>query len=190
MNENDDHIEDRLLAQRILNGDVNAFGEIIKSTRALVGSIVFKMTANSADGADLIQDVYLKAFKNLKTFKFESRLSTWIARIAYNTCLNFIKKKTPGLPDTIDNSADNTVENANSTEAYLDEKELKTILTSEIEKLPLVYKTIINLYHQEQLSYNEIGTIMGLPEGTVKSYLFRARKLLKNNISAIYNYTP
>ena len=71
-------------------------------------------------------------------------------------------------------------------EINISKKELTFILKSEIENLPPVYKTLITLYHNEELSYEEIKEITGLPEGTLKSYLFRARKTLKENLLAKY----
>ena len=75
---------------------------------------------------------------------------------------------------------------SNETEALIRQRELSTILNEGIEKLPPVYKTLIALFHNEELSYGEIGQVTGLPEGTVKSYLFRARKALKNNLLLTY----
>ncbi|MGU3377528.1 RNA polymerase sigma factor, partial [Chryseobacterium sp. M5A1_1a] len=130
-------------------------------------------------------------FKNLKQFKFQSKLSTWIGQIAYNTCLNYLEKKKMILLDY--NFSDETQEEVleklaqqinsdNETEKQIFQKELSEILTTEIEKLPPIYKVLLNLYHQEELSYSEISQITQLPEGTVKNYLFRARKALKISV--------
>lgn len=179
---------DRYLLEKVLDGDHSAFSIIIRNTERLVAQIVFKMISNTEDRKDISQDIYLKTFKNLKQFKFQSKLSTWIGQIAYNTCLNYLEKKKMVLLDY--NFSDETQEEVleklaqqinsdNETEKQIFQKELSEILTTEIEKLPPIYKVILNLYHQEELSYSEISQITQLPEGTVKNYLFRARKTLK-----------
>lgn len=161
----------------------------------MVAQIVFKMISNSDDRKDIAQDIYLKVFKKLPGFKFQSKLSTWIAQISYNTCFDHLRKKKLTLPGNIYESDDNvpdTIKNRSPIDTGLKadiltmHKDLSAILKSEIEKLSPVYKTLITLYHNEELSYEEIGQITGLPAGTVKNYLFRARKSLKNSL--LLNY--
>lgn len=174
---------DRILVEKVLAGDKGAFGNIIKNTEALVAQVIYKMVNNLEDRRDLAQEVYLKAYKNIKNFRFESKLSTWIARIAYNTCINYLEKKKLLLRDDLE------VENnqmAYTPGLALDLKERSLIITAAIEKLPPVLKTLITLYHHEDLSYAEIQQITELPEGTIKSYLFRARKALKENLLQHY----
>ena len=189
---------DYILVDRVLSGDTNAFSIIITNTERLVAQIVFKMISNNEDKKDIAQDIYLKAFKNLSSFKYQSKLSTWIGTIAYNTCLNHIGKKKLVFIDTtfkLENDCEEELEiinskaqtiSTNDTYNLIFQKELSEILTSEIEILSPVYKTLITLYHNEELSYSEISQITSLPEGTVKNYLFRARKMLKDSILRKY----
>jgi len=173
------------LVDKVLGGDTSAFAVIIKNTEALVAQIVFKMINNPDDRKDMAQDIYLKIYKNLAGFKFGSKLSTWIAQVSYNTCLDYTRKKKLSLPGTIEeNELDAPL--SDETDALVHQRELSTILNEGIEKLPPVYKTLIVLYHNEELSYEEIVQVTGLPVGTVKSYLFRARKALKNNLLLTY----
>ena len=189
---------DHILVHKVLSGDTNAFSIIISNTERLVAQIVFKMISNNEDKKDIAQDIYLKAFKNLSSFKYQSKLSTWIGTIAYNTCLNHIGKKKLVFIDTtfkLENDCEEELEiinskaqtiSTNDTYNLIFQKELSEILTSEIEILSPVYKTLITLYHNEELSYSEISQITSLPEGTVKNYLFRARKMLKDSILRKY----
>src|SRR5690348_15612938 len=85
--------DDKLLVHRTLGGDARAFGIIVKNTEKLVAQIVYKMIPVEEDRKDLAQDIYLKAYKRLNTFKFQAKLSTWIAQIAYNTCYDWLEKK-------------------------------------------------------------------------------------------------
>ena len=175
--------QDRILIGKVLAGDADAFGTVIKNTEGLVAQIVYKMIGNKEDRRDIAQDVYLKAYKNISSFRSESKLSTWIARIAYNTCLNHLEKKKLLLMDDMEF----TEKLASNTTAFvLDQKESSVIVSAAIEKLPPILKTLITLYHTEDLSYAEIQQITNLPEGTIKSYLFRARKALKENLLQRY----
>ncbi|WP_183565425.1 RNA polymerase sigma factor [Mucilaginibacter sp. SP1R1] len=189
--QNENILADQRLVKAVLNGDRNAFGLIIKQTEGLVAQITFKMISSPGDRKDIAQDVFLKVFKNLPGFKFKSKLSTWIGQIAYNTCLHYIEKKKLVLSDNFGKDgelpADHISEDLqNGTEEILFNKELAGILHLEIERLKPLYKMLISLYHQEDLSYAEIAEITSLPEGTVKNYIFRARKALKENIQLKY----
>lgn len=196
-NKTDNNFTDQYLISKVLSGDTNAFGNIIKATERLVAQIVFKMIANAEDRKDIAQDIYLKAFNKLAGFKYQSKLSTWIAQVAYNTCLDYLAKRKLVLPgelhesagaeeDAFESMGKESLFKANNLEKAITRKELAGILQSEIDKLPPVYKTLITLYHNEEMSYEEIAQITALPGGTVKSYLSRARKALKEGL--LLNY--
>ena len=183
---------DHHLVERVLSGDSIAFGIIVNNTENLVARIVFDTIDNESDRKDIAQDIYLKVYQKLPTFKFQSKLSTWIAQISYNTCIDHLRKRKLVLPDNKFEETDSGPENerldiltiaqgisAGSADAVIIEKNISEILQAGISKLPVLYKTLITLYHNEELSYEEMGHITGLPGGTVKSYLFRARKELK-----------
>jgi RNA polymerase sigma factor (sigma-70 family) len=185
MSNEGNHLSDKVIVTNILNGDIQGFAVVVKNTEKLVTQIVRKMTTHEDDQKDLVQDIYLKAYQHLPSFQFKSKLSTWIANIAYNTTINYLqKKKIPliGMETTIENElivAENAALATIQTEAV-------AILTKEIDKLPPLYKTLITLYHLEELPNKEIAAITNLPEGTIKSYLYRARKMLKDNITHHY----
>jgi RNA polymerase sigma factor (sigma-70 family) len=196
---NDKDLTDRQLVERVLAGQTHAFETIIKITKGLVAQITFKMIHNNEDRQDIAQEVYLKAFNQLGNFRFQAKLSTWIGQITYNTCLNYLEKNRIVLIatdneetheealDGISSCADSRLLNA--TESTVLKNEIAGILAKVIEDLPPLYKTLITLYHSEGLSYTEIGQITELPEGTVKNYLFRARKSLKEKLLRNYRIT-
>lgn len=182
---------DKELVKKVLEGNSSAFKTIISNTQGLVIQITYKMIRNAEDRKDILQEVYLKVYDKLASFKFNSKLSTWIGTITYNTCLNFLQKKKIPVLNVVDDEGnepwETIVSNAssfdnNNTESYLFKKERSKILETEIDKLPPLYKTILTLYHQKELSYKEISVITELPEGTLKNYLFRARKQLKESL--------
>jgi RNA polymerase sigma-70 factor (ECF subfamily) len=147
------------------------------------------MVSNPADREDICQEVFMKTYRNLAGFRFESKLSTWIARVAYNTCINHLEKKREVLleefrPDL--ETLDELAGDAGRPDEAAEETDVSLRLRAEIESLPVAYRTVLTLYHLQEMTYREIGDIMGLPEGTVKSHLFRARKHLRERLLSIY----
>ncbi len=183
---------DRRLVNAVLSGDSAAFSTIIQNTQGLVMQIIFKMIENREERKDIAQDVYLKAYSKLAGFRFQSKLSTWIAQITYNTCLSSLEKKRLVLTGDLNPSTDDDAMFTDNqfadheTEQLIRRREQQFILQTEVDKLPPLLRTLIVLFHQEQLSYDEISAITGLPAGTLKSYLFRARKALRTNLLAKY----
>lgn len=191
-------VTDQQLVAQVLGGNTAAFGQLVRRTESLVAQLVFKMIRHPADRPDIAQEVYLKVFKNLAGFKFQAKLSTWVGQIAYNTCLNYLEKKQLVLVDLAEPAPDDAPEAGRrpppalvagpgyDPETVLFDQDLAGILSAAIEQLPPLYRTLVALYHQQELSYEEIGQITSLPDGTVKNYLFRARKLLKQRLLATY----
>lgn len=177
---------DKDIVTNILNGNIHGFAIVVKNTEKLVTQIVLKMTTNEDDQKDLVQDIYLKAYQNLSSFQFKSKLSTWIANIAYNTTINYLQKKKITIIGN-EKAIEDSFRATENQESEMIKTEAVEILNAEIAKLPPLYKTLITLYHLEYLSNKEISGITNLPEGTIKSYLYRARKMLKDMINHHYN---
>lgn len=186
---------EKQLVESVLNGNREAFRELISAYERLVAHIVFRMVRNENDRQDICQDVFVKVYQNLSRFNFKSKLSTWIGRIAYNTTLNYLDKKRVPLYDdlgagsggegnrkkTNDSSATIMSEDAGPEDVLL-VNEVHRNLHEQISRLPVLFRAVLTLYHLEQMSYQDIADIMNLPVGTVKSYLFRARKRLKEQL--------
>ncbi len=182
--------KEKRLVETILSGDKNAFRQIISDYQKLVSHIVNKMISNSSVHEDLCQEVFIKVYKNLSGFGSNSKLSTWIGKISYNHCLNYIeKKKMPAWSDLGDGTLSiDSVSGDFKTPLELTElSDISERLREQINNLPGKFRLILTMYHLDELKYGEIAKIMKLPEGTVKSYLFRARKLLKENLLTRYN---
>lgn len=170
------------IVTRILKGDTRAFELLVKQYERLVFHVIHRLIREQQDVEDICQEVFIKVHKGLFRFNFESKLSTWIAQVTYFTAINYLKKynngRTANYPDDIENyhfTNDNP-------EQLLTKKEVANYVEELILQLPEVYRTVITLYHLNEFSIEEIGEITGIPEGTIKSYLFRARKLLKEKI--------
>ncbi len=185
-------VTDRARSQvdRVLSGDPNAFKQLVKDHERLVGQVVFRMVPNDSDREDISQDVFIKVYQNLAGFRFDSKLSTWVARIAFTTCLNYLEKKRVPLYEdsgpegrTVDDCCAGGID----PERWVGSRQASTRVCEEIDKLPVIYGTILSLFHLQDMSYAEIANILRLPDGTVKSYLFRARKMLKERLQIRYS---
>lgn len=174
--------DERKIISKILNGNVKTFGLLVTQYEKLVFHVVNRLILEKQDVEDICQEVFIKIHQSLSRFQFQSKLSTWIARIAYLTAINHLRKykneRLFAYPDNIDSYhfTDDTPESA------LTKKDTSAYINHLIEQLPLQYRTVLTLYHLNEFSIQEIEDITGIPEGTIKSNLFRARKLLKEKI--------
>ena len=170
--------EDQLI-QQVLTGERDAFRILVENYKNLVAHIVYRMIYCKEDREDICQDVFMKIYQNLSNFHGNSKLSTWIARIAYNTSINHLEKKRTLVSDDL--LIENYVlENSDeSIDKDIEEEDIKEKLTAAIELLPEIFRIVITLYHLEGMKYQEISQVLDKPEGTIKSYLYRARQILK-----------
>ena len=179
--------DERELIHNVLRGDLNAFGLLVTRYEKLVFSVLSRMTDNQEDVKDISQDVFIKVYKNLGSFKFQSKLSTWIAKIAYLTAINDRKKWRGKHAGPMPEETAEIEFSGPDPASLVIQKDVSSYLTKLVEQLPLQYKTVLTLYHIHEFSYLEIGQVTGLPEGTVKGYLFRARRLLKEKVEQFLN---
>ncbi len=175
--------DEQAFVSRVKSGDKQAFRLLIQQHERLVGHMIGRLIRQSEDREELCQDVFLKVFERISEFNFQSKLSTWIATIAYRHAINHLRKQKMEyneLPED-ENWTDRFVEGENP-EGILEEKDLEHWVLRLIDQLPAQYKTVLTLYHLDGMNYAEIGIVTEMPEGTVKNYLFRARQLLKDKI--------
>lgn len=175
--------DEKKIVSLINNGDMAAFRLLVKQYERLVLFMVSKLIKDKEDAEDICQEVFILVYKNLASFKFDSKLSTWIAQIAYRTAVNYLKKNKKHNENREDlHSIENVNEPGQSPEQVLTNKEQRIYIHDLIEKLPDHYKIVLTLYHLQEFSYQEIAEITKMPEGTVKNYLFRARRMLKEEL--------
>jgi len=181
-----DNEEIKRAIQKVLGGDVNAFSVVVDQYKKLVAHIVFRMIYNPNDREDMCQDVFIKVYQNLSSFRFESKVSTWISKIAYNNCINYLNKRKTNSMNDVTRDLESIPSTTSSPGHFTEDEDRMTRIHAEIRNLPLPYRAILTLYHLEEMSYHEISEVMNLPEGTVKSYLYRARQQLKEKLSYKY----
>jgi RNA polymerase sigma factor (sigma-70 family) len=176
-----DDVTDEELVKAVINGNRQAFRLLVQRYERLVIHIVCRMVKLKPDQEDICQDVFLKVYDNLPGFRFGSKLSTWIGSIAFNICVNFLNKKKMMLIDTAEPYAEKVV--APAPDELFINKERNRLLWQYVDELPPVQQTVLSLFHRQELSLDEIATIMNMPIGTVKSHLHRARQAVKIKMS-------
>ena len=180
-------MNDAELVNQILNGNENAFRYLIAANQRLVLHVVGRIVRQQEDVEDICQEVFMKVFRQIKIFRGDSRLSTWIATIAYNTSISYIRSKSRKNETDVDEKIILAYEKSDEGQVHkvVEKAEAKQLLLEMIEKLPVNYRTVLTLFHLEEFSYKEIEEITGMPEGTIKSYLSRARSLLKEKLERV-----
>ena len=167
-------MNDKQLVTLVLSGDNTALRMLISKYERLITHMVAKVIPDDMDRGELCQDVFMKIYEKLDTFNFESKLSTWIATIAYRLAVNFAKKK------KLDQVDFDSVQLQIPDESNPYEKEdLSQFVVKLVEQLPVHYKLVLTLFYLEGFHYPEIVEITGMPEGTVKNYLHRAKLKLR-----------
>ena len=183
-------LEEKLL-ERLRARDERAFNELVKAYERRVFGLVFRMLNNRAEAEDLTQEVFVQVFKAIGTFRGESKLSTWVYRIAVNLCKNrakYLRVRHTGEQDQLDDVAErlplSQARNANVAQvARPDEamagRQVEEIVRQAISEVDENFRECLILCDVEELSYEEIAEITQLPAGTVKSRIFRARAQLR-----------
>lgn len=179
--------EDAAMVKAVLGGDSTAYRGLVEKYQSRVYSMVYGMIRNREDARDLTQEAFVKAFNNLKSFRLEASFYTWLYRIAMNVTIDHTRKRkrreVAGFEEDIANrDADGGIDeihHQDSPSKALERKQLYKKIMDCLEKLPADQKQVILLRELEGLSYREISEVMGIPEGTVMSRLFYARKKMQ-----------
>lgn len=159
-----------------------AFRNLIDTYQQSLLALVYKYTNDYIEAQDLTQEIFIKIYKNISYFNESSKLSTWVYRIAHNTCIDWTRKKTPLPVKKLE-----IKETQHSTEETVIYKEEQALLHETIVNLPEIYKSVIILYHFNNLSYREISTILEISEKTIETRLYRGRRKIKEHLKNYYS---
>ena len=175
------------LIRAMQRGDQEAFAKVLAAYEKQVYNLCLRMTANHEDAADLTQEAFLKVWRGVGNYKFESSFSTWIFRLTSNVCIDFLrsKKRRPTISLTQEEEQDGAAElevpdAAPLPEEQLLQRERQREIAAAMTQLDEEFRMILTLRVLEDLSYEQIAEVMDLKVGTVKSRLARARTKLKN----------
>ncbi len=176
------------LVERAKQGDQDAFAQLVQANQNRVYSLTTRMTGNPEDGADLAQEAFLRAWRALPTFQGDSSFSTWLHRLASNLCIDFLRKEkrrreaapTSSLDDDEGFTPTEVPDSRPTPERALERKEQREAVGRALLELSDEHRQVLVLRELEGLSYAEIGELLELEEGTVKSRISRARISLRN----------
>ncbi|RLE19494.1 MAG: RNA polymerase subunit sigma-24 [Acidobacteria bacterium] len=177
-----DVTEELQVIDAVLKGDVDRYEALVNRYQKPIINFIFRMVGNYEDATELAQDVFIKSYVSLAGFNRQYRFSTWLFRIATNRAIDFLRKRKVAVVSMEGDYEDYTPQyksDGSSPLETLEDGRLKTLLGDAIQQLPPEYREVIVLYHVTETSYEEIAEITGLPLGTVKNRIFRARKMLK-----------
>lgn len=171
--------------QQVLSGNTSAFAYFVEAYQDMAITIAHRICGNMQDAEDVVQESFVKAFRNLHSFRSDSKFSTWLYRIVYNTAINHTKTQMwIGNKETAVEVASQLADN--TLEISIDEMERKVIVSDVMQRMPKGDALLLTLYYLEDYPVKEIAKITGLNEPNVKVKLFRARKLFKEMVISNY----
>jgi RNA polymerase sigma-70 factor (ECF subfamily) len=174
--------QDRLLVQAALAGDQSAFAELVTRYQSAVYNLAYRMLGDPTDAEDAAQEVFVRAWNQLRTFQLDRRFSTWLLSIASHHAIDMLRRRKPSAP------LDDVALYVQSDEPEPDEIVLRSEQSEDVKRLlntlPDKYRSVTVLRYYNDLSYNEIANMTGLTESAVKTQLHRARRMLADQLMA------
>lgn len=181
-------VSDEDLVARTQEGDPRAFDDLVRKYSSRLYGLVYNMTSNHEDTNDLLQDIFAKAYRSIRGFRGKSSFYTWMHTIAVNMTINFLKKRkraTHMSLDDLDGSVQHDPEFIELTSGpdarrEINLKELQQRLNEAMMKLSNEHRAVVTMFDIQGMPHAEIGKILGISEGTVRSRLFYAHRQLQN----------
>jgi RNA polymerase sigma-70 factor (ECF subfamily) len=171
-------MDEQAVIERVLGGDAEAYGELLERYQP---GLVYHCAAMVHDGDvanDMAQEACIKAFMQLKRYKPEYRFSTWLYKIATNTCLDYLKRQ---HHLSLDDVPEQTSSQATPHEQAEADDNARRVQEA-VKRLPVRYQTVISLYYWQERSYEEIAEIMNAPLNTVRTWIRRAKEQLQEEL--------
>ncbi len=175
-------IHDHSLVKATLRGDSNAFAKLVSLYSGRVRALGLSFFKNETDADDFVQDVFIKAYTALSSFRFESQFSTWLIRIAYNIAINAINRRKQCLSLAEESEI---LDPSVGTEDTVVRKITAEAIRAELKNIPEQYAICLDMYFFYDMSYVEISEVIDIPVNTIKSHVFRAKKLLRERLKEL-----
>jgi RNA polymerase sigma-70 factor (ECF subfamily) len=163
------------VAEECRNGDVGAMQKVYLGYKSSLFNIAYRFADNYPSAEDLLQEIFLKIFRNIKNLRKPEALNSWVYRIATNTCISFVRKKEKVREILYDDTAE-------SHEKIGDREIIRLDIEQAVRMLPPKQKSVFLLHDVQGLTHNEVALIMGWSAGTSKSQLFKARMKIRNSL--------
>jgi RNA polymerase sigma-70 factor (ECF subfamily) len=182
-----DSDEETSLVRRIAAGDRLAFEVLMRRCNRRLFRLARSMLGNDAEAEDALQETYIRAYRSMADFRGDSKLSTWLSRMALNECLGRLRKgarRDNVIPIAQGEDVDMVVSShVESAETALGRVEMRALLERKLDELPKDFRTVFVLREVEEMSIEETAACLDLPQATVRSRHFRARSLLRESLA-------
>lgn len=171
--------KDQQIIQQVLEGNAQAFAQLVDAHKNLVFTLCLRLLGHREEAEEAAQDSFIKVYRSLDRFKGDSKLSSWIYRIAYNTCLDRLKKDKDRKFLSLDETMENKLPDASGNVIHeLEDRDRKQLIQRAFLYLSPEDATLLTLYYLEEQGLPEIEEVLGIAANTLKVQLFRARKRL------------
>jgi len=176
--------DDHLIVSQIVSGQKDLYRLLVQRHERAVFGMGLSFFRNQEDARDFSQEVFLKAYRSLSNFEGRSRFSTWLYKIAYNTAINGINRRKE-YQSLAEEEADRLAVSGDTPERILLRNAAKEAVQTALEELPERFRVCVDLFFFYDRSYQEIELITGYPVNTIKSHVFRAKKLLREKLELL-----
>ena len=176
---------DRDLVTRAMAGREDGFEELVRRYQRPIATYVYRLVGDYESALDLTQEVFIKVYNSLRRYRSEFKFSTWIYKIAHNSAVDHLRRYSTRATSALTGEFDGEqyelpLESRRlSPEQESERAERRAEIEQVVRSLPLAYRELVLLRHAHDMSYEEISEVMGLPLGTVKNRLFRAREAMR-----------
>jgi RNA polymerase sigma-70 factor (ECF subfamily) len=180
---------DEQLIERIQQGEIRHFADLVERHKDRALTVAVRLLRRREDAEEAVQDAFVRAFRGLAEFRGESRFSTWFYRILYNICLTRLRRGHGGTTVSIDDPdaeapGSAVIDEGDDPLDQLDMSETRAIIAEEMARLPERFRVPVTLFYVNDMSYEEIASVLDAPIGTVKTNLFRGRVALRDQVRA------
>jgi len=174
--------DEKKLIQKIKAGNFRQFERLIEEYQKALFVFIWRMVRDEDDAKDICQDTFFKAYKKIKSFKEESKFSSWLFKIGYRKALDFMAKKK--RQHTILHKME-TKSELSGSEKEFEVKDADSRIGQIIDNLHPNYRIPLHLFYKEEMTYTEIASVMRIPMNTVKSYIFRGKEIIRDKLSRL-----
>jgi RNA polymerase sigma-70 factor (ECF subfamily) len=179
-------VEDLELVRRFKNGDESAFDQLVRNHRPRIFAVLYRLVRNREDANDLSQDVFIRVFRSLSKFREESRLSTWLYRIAVNLAFNHLRRRRRVAQSRVEVPVDEEtmleLPTQSTPQGDFHQSELRQAIRTAVESLPERQRAVFVLRQYDGLKNQEIAQVLGCAAGTVKAHYFFAVRRLQQHL--------
>ena len=177
---------DRDIIIELQRGRTRRFRELVDRHKDRALTLAMRILEERREAEEAVQDAFVKVYRNAAQFRGDSTFHTWFYRILYNECLSRLRRSrnAPAMLTTDDSEEMGLLDEDAMTDGPILASEARSSIVVEFEKLAEHYRTALTLFYLQELQYEEIAVIMNVPVGTVKSYLFRGKQLLRKHLGA------